>query len=58
MTIEGTSLIENRDEVAKMGGAGRGIEASVLVHEPLERVEELKAPPRVGSAGDVPAGDI
>lgn len=48
-SIEGTSLVEDGDEVAEVGIAGRRSEVAVLVHEQLERVDEPQAPSGVGS---------
>ena len=56
--VEGARLFEDGDEVAEAGGAGRRIEAAVLVHEPLQRVEEPQAPSRVGRTGDVRASTV
>src|SRR5215213_1680539 len=56
--VEGTGLVEDREQVAETFVAGRRGEVAVLVHEPLQLVEELQAPPGVGGAADAPSGDV
>jgi hypothetical protein len=56
--VEGASLVEDRDEVAEVGLAGRRIEAAVLAGQALESVDELQAPSRVGLSGHATAGDV
>jgi hypothetical protein len=41
-----------------VGVAGLGMEVAVLVYQPLERVEELEAPPGVGRTADALSGNI
>ena len=57
-TIEGTGLDENRDQATQMFVVGRGVEVTVLVHEPFERAEEFQAPPGDARAGVALAGYV
>src|SRR6266704_3127757 len=56
--IEAASLVEDRDEIAEVGGAGRRVEMAVLADEPLELVQQRQAPARVRGAADPLAGDV
>src|SRR5215217_7526779 len=56
--VKGASLVENRDEVAEVGVAGRRVEAAVPAHELLERFKKSQAPARVGLTADAPAADV